>query len=285
MRKRKQTRRTFEALENRALLTTNVVANVDINGNLTVTGDAGANKVFMQETKTGGWQIQGVNTSINGRSKIVTAPITGNIDVDLGGGKNLFEIQAGTIPGHLSIVTGDLQDQVSAWNLKIGTGFSYVGGGGNDNFWSDQLQLTDPSATFSLNMGDGNDVVNINHSSEHGMSIDLGAGKDKFSMSNTQIMLGVSPQLTILGGAGQDSVALSKVQTSNLTVDMGDGNAGAGSGTKDVLALDRVTADDAVLWDSWSTKGALHGSGDHITTQSIDLIGFSSRSGDLKNPK
>ena len=291
MRKRQQTRRTFEALENRALLTSNVTASVDGGGNLFVTGVGGADNVFMQATKSGGWQIQGVKTKINGFSKLVTPLVTGNITVNLGDGKNLLEIQDSTIPGNLSITTGNQQDQISIWDLKINGSLTLSAGGGNDNLWIFRVNV-DPTAGPSLiDMGAGNDIVSVNQSSAPDMTINLGAGKDGLKITDAQFLGGSTQQLTVLGGTERDAVSLNQVQTVNLNVDMGDGSvAGASAGDKDSLALSQVTAVTANFWDSYGTRGSISGSKDNITNQMIDIVpnsiaGFTNRGGDLKANK
>ncbi len=89
MRTNRRSMRTFETLENRSMLAGNVVAAVDGGGNLTITGDAKSNIIYLAETASGGWRIQGLDTKINGHAKtFVTAPVTGNISVDMGDGND-----------------------------------------------------------------------------------------------------------------------------------------------------------------------------------------------------
>ena len=286
MRKRQSPHRTFEALENRALLTSNVVANVDINGNLTVTGMGGSDHVFMQATKNNTWQIQGVKTKINGKSNIAIENVTGNITVDLGDGKNLLEIQGSTISGNLSITTGNQQDQVDIWDSTIHGALTYSGGGGNDNLWISRVTDDTAAPLSSIDMGDGNDSVSFDRFSVSNLTVNLGAGKDSLKITDSQFVGGSTEQLTVLAGTGRDSVSLTKVQTSDLTVDMGDASVvGTSSGNRDRLATTQVTATNAILWDSFGIKGSISGSKDIIAHQTIDLVGFSSRSGDLKNNK
>ena len=99
MRHRRKPVRTFESLENRSMLAGNVTAAVDGGGNLTITGDAKANTIYIAETSSGGWRIQGLSTKINGHAKIfVTAPVTGNITVDMGDGNDRFSCKTEPLP-------------------------------------------------------------------------------------------------------------------------------------------------------------------------------------------
>ena len=143
------------------MLAGNVTAAVDGGGNLTVTGDAKSNIIYLAETASGGWRIQGVKTDINGHSKtVVTAPVTGNITVDLGDGNDQFFMQDGTVAGDVSVSMGSGKNTAVFWDLDIGR-LQFNSGDLNDQVWIDNIMASDDGSF--INTQAGKDTVSINH--------------------------------------------------------------------------------------------------------------------------
>jgi hypothetical protein len=275
MRQRRQATRGFEHLESRTVMAGNVTA-VVVGGNLTITGDAKSNLIDIQELSGGGWFIQGVSTKINGhKGNFTTAPVTGDIDINLGDGKNFLNVHDGVIPGHLSIVGGVNNDTSAVFNLSIGDYLNVVGGDGNDTLLVSKVAVSDPTFAFTSNidMGAGKDSVNINKFTDQDLDISMGAGNDKLQISNSQLLGGPNQHLTINTGDDRDSVSLSKIQTGALSVDLGAGN-------KDSINVQKSIADTADFLDTSGTKGSISGNSNDFTSQTIDP-NFTHRSGDL----
>jgi hypothetical protein len=252
MRHRRKPARTFESLENRSMLAGNVTAAVDGSGNLTITGDAKANTIYIAETSSGGWRIQGLSTKINGHSKIfVTAPVTGNVSVDMGDGDDQFFMQDGTVAGDVSVSMGAGKNTAALWNLDIAL-LHFDSGDLNDHLWIDNIVASDQGS--SIDTQAGKDTVTINHFTAPDLQISLGAGNDSLTLKNTLVSGGSSPQLQIDAGADRDSVSLSKVKTGDLEVEMGAGN-------KDSLSISQSAFDTGDLLDTAGTKGSISGTG------------------------
>jgi hypothetical protein len=128
-----------ECLEERTLLTGNVLASVLAGGNLLVLGDSKANQIGIQSTAGGALQITSLDgtTKINGSTNPFTASgVTGNVYIFLGQGNDVAQIGGGslttTLPKNLLVVTGNGNDTVGIANASIGGSVSIFGGTGMD---------------------------------------------------------------------------------------------------------------------------------------------------------
>jgi hypothetical protein len=277
MRNRRKPARTFECLENRTMLAGNVVAAVDGSGNLTITGDAKSNIVYLSETSHGVWRIQGVNTKINGHSQIVhTLPVTGNITVDLGDGSDQFFMQDGMVNGDVSVSLGNGNNQGTFWGLSVGR-LQVTSGDLNDQIWIDTVLASDTGSFVDTQAG--KDKVSINHFSAPDLQINLGAGNDSLTLNNSALSGGSSPQLQIDAGNDRDTVGLSKVQAATVDIDMG-------AGDKDALTISQSNFDVGDFLDTAGTRGHIGGNNNHgvsggpITSLTIDP-NFTHRSGNF----
>jgi hypothetical protein len=142
----------IECLEERTLLTGNVLASVVRGGNLLVLGDLKANQIAIQSTGGGGLQISSLDgtTKINGSTSPFTANgVTGGVYIFLGQGNDVLQIGVGgatptispaipaittNIPQNLLVVTGNGNDTVTIENTAIGGSAAIFGGIGADVF-------------------------------------------------------------------------------------------------------------------------------------------------------
>ena len=170
---------------------------------------------------------------------------------------------------------------------------------------------------LDVQLGSGNDVLNFYNTTLDSVDITMGAGKDILTMSNITAFgqsnrtgVGVfvdlgnaegpgdgadvasisnvnTPTGFILNtGAGGDIVTLNKVKVTsdNFIVEMGPGS-------HDVLTVTKCTAADAFFDDgnisngsngiTPGTDGTIIGEGNQFAEQTIDLVGFVHRFGDL----
>ena len=82
--------------------TSGVTATVT-SGNLVVTGTKKADDFELSAAGGGKWNVVGHNgTTINGAPSIVTATVTGNVDINLNNGNDNVSVHDGDVPGHLT---------------------------------------------------------------------------------------------------------------------------------------------------------------------------------------
>jgi hypothetical protein len=129
----------IERLEERTLLTGNVLASVVANGNLLILGDSKANQIGIQSTVGGALQISSLDgtTKINGSTSPFTANgVTGNVFIFLGQGNDVIQLGGPSLttnlPHNLLIVGGNGNDTVDIANASIGGSVAIFGGGGSD---------------------------------------------------------------------------------------------------------------------------------------------------------
>jgi large repetitive protein len=129
----------IECLEERTLLTGNVLAAVLANGNLLVLGDSKANQIGIQSTAGGALQISSLDgtTKINGSTSPFTANgVTGSVFIFLGQGNDVIQVGGPSlttnIPQNLLIIGGNGNDTVDIANASIGGSVAIFGGGGSD---------------------------------------------------------------------------------------------------------------------------------------------------------
>jgi len=263
MNRQQQKKRSFETLERRSMMAGNVTAAV-VAGNLTITGDDTANIVTLREIGSSGkWEISGYKTSINGSApSVVTAPVTGNITIDLNGGADNLTVRSGNVPGHLYITMGDGNDTATLANLQIGTYLHFEGNDGNDTIAVHNVQVSDPTFAYfsSIDMQDGNDTAVINNFTDQDLELTMGSGNDHLAMTNCTFLGGPFQRLTIDTGDGADTAMLKHDTTGPLSV-----NVGLGKNSLDVM---KCTADAASFLNFGI--GGITGQGNSFGTLSVD---------------
>lgn len=130
----------LERLEDRTLLSGNVLASVSKSGELVVLGSSNGNEILIQSTSGGALQVSGLaGTTINGASGPFTATgFTQNLYVymtassavvDIGGSGTLT-----TLPHSLFVWTFANNETVAIENASIGSNVHIFGGIGSDTF-------------------------------------------------------------------------------------------------------------------------------------------------------
>jgi hypothetical protein len=214
----------IECLEERTLLTGNVLAAVLPGGNLLVLGDSKANQIGIQSTSGGGLQISSLDgtTKINGTAGPFTANgVTGNVYIFMGQGNDVVQMGGGTlttnIPKNLLIATGNGNDMVHIASTAIGGSVSIFGGTGNDT-----MTVGSASTATAVSIGDdlliyggfGNSTLAVFDANVTGNLTIIGNG------SNDHIQVGYDEGLGIIGVAEPDNVNVG----GNLTItDVGSG--------------------------------------------------------------
>lgn len=220
-----------ESLESRLAMAGNVVASV-VNGHLTIIGDAAANQVFIGDQGNGAFVVRGLTgdtgaaTTINGQSEITFQNVTGDLNIDLAAGNDLFYLTADT-DWNLGNPYAD------TWNLG---GFAPL---------LKQHGFAHVSGKLTLNLGDGNDTAVVAGSATGGMllqggsdngndglflrvnrnattglvAIDLAGGNDYAALS-----IDSTGATSILSGTGNDTLIVAYRSDADLVLDTGDGD-------------------------------------------------------------
>ena len=179
-----QTAESIQLLEDRTLLTGNVVASLS-GPNLFVTGDAADNQLEVTVVNNQVVLRGLTNTTINGSSALFV--IADNTD---------------TAPGKITILTGAGNDTVIfSRNVKV-AGNAFVDGGvGNDS-----LSVTGATFQQSISMYGriGNDTISVQNATVEGvLRLKGNSGNDLVSVTNTTANGGTN----IVGGTGSDGVS------------------------------------------------------------------------------
>lgn len=204
----------IESLEQRTLLTGNVIAAVVHGGNLLVLGDSKANEIAIQSTAGGALQISSLDgtTKINGSTNpFVANGVTGGVYIFLGQGNDVLQIGVGgatstvsaaippvttTIPQNLLVVTGNGNDTVTIENTAIGGSAAIIGGIGTDVF-----TVGSPATGIPITVGGdlfveggfGNSTIAVFDANVTGNLTLVGNG------SNDHIQVGYDEGLGIIG--------------------------------------------------------------------------------------
>ncbi len=256
-----------EQLEDRMVLSGTVTAQLS-GGVLTITGDANANAIKVFQT---GSTVAGATIMVEGFS-------TG---ISVGGKISGFKSFVGVTDIAINLGAGN--DSLVFNNTKLTGGIDITMGAG-----SDVLQMTNVVAQ-------GTEKLH----GQFGIFIDMGdAGNSLVAGNDIAMLANVSTTtngIKILAGPGSDFVGLNTVKVPTT----GSGNSKlllieTAAAKKAVVSLYNCTAGNAIfdlghiLGGSSTTPGStgvLTGTSNNITTQTIDQIGFTSRSGDLVNNK
>jgi hypothetical protein len=206
--------RSFERLEARHLLAGNVTVSV-FGGNALINGDLADNNIFIQGTVVTGRTSGGSATSINGtpNGSFDFAAFTQDLNVIMAAGTDVVEVNGLTVPGNLSINTGDGADLLRFNPLSVDAvgSISLITDAGGD-----RILLTGGTTAgggpghragshLVVNAGSGNDEVRVTEFTV-GLSatIELGSEADlcdvRFSF--------VAADFFINGGAAYDSISI-----------------------------------------------------------------------------
>jgi hypothetical protein len=225
--------RSFERLEARHMLAGNVTVSV-FGGDAFIIGDLADNNIFIQGTVVTGRASAGSPTSINGtpNGSFDFAAFTQHLNVVMAAGTDVVEVNGLTVPGNLSINTGDGADLLRFNPVRVDvvgtillvtdaggdrvllTGGTMAGGGPGHRAQSDLV----------INTGAGNDEVRVTEFAVGlNTTIELGSEADFCDVRFSAI----ATDFFINGGAAYDSIS----------VDTCSSNAAAFNGNADLTTL------------------------------------------------
>ncbi len=192
----------FQTLEDRAMLTGNVLASLS-GSNLTVSGDAADNQLEVTVLNNQVILRGLTNTTINGSTALFV--IADNTD---------------TAPGNITIETGAGNDTVIlSRNIKVAGTTWLDGGAGNDALGVDGATF---HQTLSIYGRTGNDTITVQNATTAGLlQIKGKSGDDLISLTN----LTANGALRIEGNRGIDGISLKNVTAAAKTkIKTGAGN-------------------------------------------------------------
>jgi len=216
--KSSQRRGGFERLEGRELLTGNVSAGLDVNGNLTLTGDLGNNSVMVtkgffasQLTVQGGRSNPNdpnSGTTVNGQTGAVTFNTSGGIVINMGQGDDSVLVTKVGIQGSITGNLGSGSDQFAMESSANGLLSFTLNNGGSPQYGS-----VSTSGTVDISGNDGSDVFSLNDAVIGGnLNVNGGNGADSFNSvgtnHNTNIVGG---SVTITPGADNDATNIRRL--------------------------------------------------------------------------
>lgn len=255
---------SIERLESRNMLAGNVTVQL-VGTDVLITGDAADNNILIQGTVVTGRTSGGAATSINGtpNGTFDFAAFTQNLTGVMSGGTDVVEVNGLTVPGDLSINTGDGADllRFNPVRVEAAGSISLVTETGGD-----RILLTGGTTAgggpghraggnFSIDAGSGNDEVRVTEFTVGGSaSVNLGSEADLFDMRFSF----VATSWFIDGGLGYDSISIDTCSAAS-----GAFNANADLATLVVknsrftgeLALRTAGGDDFVLVQSSRIDG------------------------------
>lgn len=175
----------FEPLELRSMMTGNVTAVVEADGDLVVTGDGQNNGITITQTATNTFVVTGdATTTINGQALATPATLPGvtkSFKIEMLGGNDNVTIQNLTIPKNLKLEGGADNDTLLISNVNVQGNAIIEGNSGVDTITVTQV---DARRTVSVDGGDGADAINVNQSSGNFLLINSRRGKDTVSKSS-----------------------------------------------------------------------------------------------------
>lgn len=212
----------FESLETRCLMAGNVKAAVT-QGVMQLTGDNSSNLVQVRQISGGKWEVQGIGTTVNGKSSF-TAKDVHQIIADLREGHDFFKI-GGNLGFTLTVNGHGGNDVVQLVNFtSLGT--SVVTGNGSDSVLASNVRATDTLRGLTVETEGGNDAVTLDRITAGAVGVSTGDGNDVVVAMRTTIRSD-EPEFSgfsVSAGNGTDTVSLSGVDSQErIFVDMGEG--------------------------------------------------------------
>jgi hypothetical protein len=220
--------RSFESLEARHMLAGNVTAQL-IGGDVFIAGDLADNNILIQGTVVTGRTSGGSATSINGtpNGSFNFAAFTQHLNVTMAAGTDVVEVNGLTVPGNLSINTGNGADllKFNPVRVDVAGSISLVTEAGGD-----RVLLTGGTTAggapghraggnLSIDVGGGNDEVRVTEFTVGGSgTVELGSDADLCDIRFSFLATG----FFINGGSEYDSIS---VDTCSSSVGTFNGNA------------------------------------------------------------
>ena len=196
--RRQQTTRVAEALEDRVLLAGNILVSFDAEvGVLSVTGDDEDNRFFVDR----GTLIPSPGTTANGSDEpIDVGDDVQSIFIDMKGGNDFFLLQLNPIANDVELRGGDGDDGIILWGAPIGGDLLIKTGQGDDT-----VSVSESSPAFE-SLGDVGGNVKVNT----GAGDDIVALGGAFGQSHGQWGFSIGQNLVVKTGDGHDQVGLSE---------------------------------------------------------------------------
>jgi VCBS repeat-containing protein len=291
----------IEQLEDRTLLSGNVLVSLSSSGALTIRGDQSANNISIQQTASG-VQVSssdGGATEINGGAGPFTASSSVNsISVALRGGDNMLQIgdpsgEALDITGKLTITATSGDNTISIANMQVGKSVSISVGRGNNSIVIGSTSSTgtgDPlsdvnlgsvsiSGNLTVSAGNGSDTVAVVNVSVDGKtSLGVGSGDDDVSLMSSDSAT-ISKSLVVSGGAGADQVLVTGYTVDgNVMIDTRQGNDTVGMFSNtfaDPATVQGGGGSNSYLTNSDDFPNTFNGPSPHLLnlqTQSTDVL-------------
>jgi hypothetical protein len=219
----------FEGLERRELLTGNVNAGLDVNGNLVLSGDLSANAVVVYRGAFGRMFVQGgritandanTRTTVNGQFTGVGFDTSGGITLNMSDGNDKVLITNFDIQGNITGFCGVGNDTVALQSSSAGA-VSFT----TNDLSAVPYGKVSVSGLVNINGGDGNDVISLSDATIGGaFTFTGGNGNDQYidtGSSHTANTIGGTVTLTM--GSGDDTIAMTRRAIGGyLNIDDGD---------------------------------------------------------------
>lgn len=267
----------FESLEAKLPMAGNVVSAFAA-GNLTLTGDAAGNAIYLMGAGAGNVQVWGSGTTIDGTPFKLFTGVTNLTFVDQGGSDSIAGFGL-TLPGNLTLATDPVasagNDVISLSSINLGgdlvihadpqggLGAFVNSSAGADVVTLSQIAVQDDAIIMLGGTGGlagvRSDAVSIvgltanNFNTTDGTSIvATGVGRDRISASSMTI----NSTIEIVSDADQggtglsqsDAVALANIQAAGELAVLTDGlNLGVGTG-RDAVSMVNVQTGNLTLW-------------------------------------
>ena len=220
-----------ETLESRHLLAGIVVASLNANGNLIISGDGLSNSIDLTTNLDGdivisgssGTEIEfGGTLSTNHTISLSEVGMLRDVRIRLKGGDDTLTINDLDVSGQLNVNLASGNDQLQASMVNVTSQVIVSCGGGSDQV---DLQLMDATGALHVNLGRagsvGSDALVVNlFSSGQSSTIRGGSGATDVSIISSQFTGNVKFNL----GSGDDTLDLLDTSATQMTANLGRGD-------------------------------------------------------------
>jgi large repetitive protein len=278
---RKPRKLAFHSLEERTMMAGDVGVSV-LNGDLRITGDAGANDVAVVQTMQNGQLVAGSyfvtgrnGTTINGRATAdglhnTFTGVTRDFNINMGGNDDRVTLGPEAnlygpnnqlkVPRDLVLNVGSGNNNVLLNGLFVTRNASITSGNATDRIFVHASVQND----LTINTGGGADVVDVwNSFARHNLTIDSGVNNTS-DVTVYLTTMNIGNDVTITTGAGQDSVFVTEVGVNHdLSIRTGANNDSVSisdSEAADLLFADLGSGNDTLkLTNTYGDRAVLDG--------------------------
>ncbi|MEM9942697.1 MAG: fasciclin domain-containing protein [Planctomycetota bacterium] len=225
---KKRTRRgrrastNYSPLEQRNLLAGDVTA-FEISDILFIRGDRGANDIEVVANATGGIEVRGNNTTINGGTNaFVFNPGAAGLEglrINMGAGDDTVFVEDLNIQGRAVAFGGTGSDNIGFFDVDVSGELMVHGHSGNDSISIDDVFV---GGNLVLLSQSGNDTIGIDQSQINGLTIVLsGSGSDNVAIANTTHQRAAY----VFTGGGDDLLGADNIVVNDLIAVVAGGGA------------------------------------------------------------